>query len=184
MAINLTRRVQCALIRAADAARAQGHREVTAAHVVAAFLDDPGSIVGRTYGQTSASALIRATLAAAAAVDAGAGRPATTPIGPLDLEPAARLAVHRAARDAGDRAVTTADVVVAALLYPPDTVARLIRACGVDADELLTAVRSAIDLGEREDDGARTVGVPPRMPRPLHEDVLIGMRHFIVASPA
>jgi hypothetical protein len=177
MALSLTRRVECGLIHAADEARAQRWPEISTAHVIAAFLDDATSIVGRAAGHTSAAAQIRAGLIDGALTDA-------SPYGPLELEPAARLALLRAVRDAGHRPANTADVLLAALAYPPEVVAPQLRGFGIDLTALIAAVRTALDLGEREDDGGRIMNLPKTTSRPRHEDVQMGVRRFIVASPA
>ncbi|HEY2792284.1 MAG TPA: hypothetical protein VGJ28_08020 [Micromonosporaceae bacterium] len=178
MALSLTRRVECGLIHAADEARAQRWPEVTTAHMIVAFLDDATSIVGRAAGHTSSAAQIRAGLAI------GALSGELSPYGPLELEPAARLALLRAIRDAGHRNANTADVLLAALAYPPEVVAPQLRAFGIDLTGLIAAVRTALDLGEREDDGGRIVNLPQSMTRPRHENVQLGVQRFIVASPA
>ena len=95
-----------------------------------------------------------------------------------------RLALLRAVRDAGHRPANTADVLLAALAYPPEVVAPQLRAFGIDLTGLIAAVRTALDLGEREDDGGRIRNLPRAASRPRHEDVQIGVRRFIVASPA
>jgi hypothetical protein len=125
-------------------ARADGYTQVSGAHLIAAFLDDPGSLVARAAPASATAAAIRAALVAdAPSPDAWPGGPA-----PVALAPEVGEAVVHAEHD--QPASTTGHVLLRLLARTDTPTSGLLRRIGIDSAEMVARLTELIDDGERD----------------------------------
>jgi ATP-dependent Clp protease ATP-binding subunit ClpA len=141
----LSRSVYHALAAATSEAREHGYPEVTGAHLIAAFLDDPGSVVRRACTSPAMGATIKNALARTSpGPDPRA--PATLPVG---YAPDVRHAVLGAESDHASSS-STGQVLLRLLTAPEKEATRQLDEIGIDATRLIRSITALVDRGEQD----------------------------------
>jgi ATP-dependent Clp protease ATP-binding subunit ClpA len=141
----LSRSVYHALAAATADARRYRYPQVTGAHLIAAFLDDPGSVVYRACSQPQLGATIKTALARMPE-NTGVWPPDNLPVGYADD---VRDAVLGAESDAEVNS-TTGHVFLRLLSCPTCEATQQLEAIGVDASALISSIAALVERGEQD----------------------------------
>jgi ATP-dependent Clp protease ATP-binding subunit ClpA len=137
----LSRTVYHALAAATTDAREHGYPEVTGAHLIAAFLDEPGSVVRRACPSEILGATIKTALA-----DTSPMADAALPVG---FGADVRYAVLDAEADR-ETSSNTGHVCLRLLTDPDHQALDQLDSIGVDATGLLTTITTFVGRGEED----------------------------------
>jgi ATP-dependent Clp protease ATP-binding subunit ClpA len=138
-----SRSIYHGLAAATAAARRHGHQQVTGAHLIAAFLDDPGSVVARAASSPATSALLHGALAADAALQC------TPNPAPIWLAADVRYAVLHTE---GDPDVPNTGHVLLRLLADGHTpTSSHLHRIGVDLTDMATRIADLVGCGAQDE---------------------------------
>lgn len=144
MTLALSRAVYHALAAATSDARSYGYPQVTGVHLIAAFLNDPATVVSRAHSAQTTGASIKARLIAFAPSPPHRA-PETLPVG---FAPDVRNAFLTEKGE--NEPVSTGDVLLRLLDHPDTPTSVQLGELGLDLSGLRASAAALLERGERD----------------------------------